>query len=146
MTQIRIPPGVGPIINVDDDEEFHFLLNIVYNKTSVPNKLLNFASAEKCLTYMEAVRSGAEPMPVLILVDVNMPRIDGFDLVIELREMPEFADIPFIAMFTNSNSPDDMARAEMVGADQYYVKPARIMDLRFTPEGSETEPEMASPH
>lgn len=59
--------------------------------------------------------------PQVIFVDLHMPRIDGFDLLRALRELPETKDIPIVVV-SSSNSPEDIRRSYELGANSYLVK------------------------
>jgi two-component system, chemotaxis family, chemotaxis protein CheY len=65
--------------------------------------------------------SPEEPVDVM-LVDWNMPVMDGLALVRQVRANRAFADV-FVMMVTSESDPKKMARALMVGADDYLVKP-----------------------
>ncbi len=69
----------------------------------------------------EALSVAAREMPDLILSDVMMPKISGFDMLDILRQTPETAKIKVI-MMTALSSDDQRARGEQLGADRYLVK------------------------
>lgn len=69
----------------------------------------------------EALSVAAREMPGLILSDVMMPKISGFDMLDILRQTPETAKIKVI-MMTALSSDDQRARGEQLGADRYLVK------------------------
>lgn len=64
------------------------------------------------------------PDPDLVLLDLNMPRKGGFDVLAELREEPErrLAGLP-VVIVTHSNTPEDRLKARELGADDLLVKP-----------------------
>ncbi len=64
----------------------------------------------------------------LFLLDVNMPRMDGFELLARLRAQPAYAKVP-IAMLTSVGDEDSLARAMALGADDYLVKPVSSLEL-----------------
>ncbi len=64
----------------------------------------------------------------LAILDVNMPGIDGFDLLERLREIPRYAQLP-IAMLTSLGSEKDVVRGLELGADDYIVKPFSPTEL-----------------
>lgn len=74
------------------------------------------------LKHMEAVRSGAEPVPALVLMDINMPELNGFETIRELRSVSDFSKIPVIVMLTNSDSDQDLERSLEVGANGFQTK------------------------
>lgn len=69
----------------------------------------------------EALSSAVEFKPDLIVLDVMMPRINGFDVLDIIRNTPETANI-HVVMLTALSQPKDKERAEQLGADDYLVK------------------------
>lgn len=70
----------------------------------------------------QGLEIAAHQKPDLILLDVNMPVMDGFEMLEALRKNPNAADCPVI-MTTVRNQKDDIARAEAAGVNDYIVKP-----------------------
>ena len=69
-----------------------------------------------------ALDSIEEERPDLVLLDIMLPEIDGFEVCQRIKDNPETKDIPVI-MLTAKKSREDMARGEKVGADWYITKP-----------------------
>ena len=69
----------------------------------------------------EALAVAVQEKPDLILSDVMMPKISGFDMLDILRSTPELKDVKVI-MMTALSSPEQRARGESLGADRYLVK------------------------
>jgi chemotaxis family two-component system response regulator Rcp1 len=65
------------------------------------------------------------PTPNLILLDVHMPRMNGFELLARLKSHPELRVIPVI-MLSSSSSPDDIRKAYQAQANCYVLKPNKI--------------------
>jgi two-component system, chemotaxis family, chemotaxis protein CheY len=65
----------------------------------------------------------------LLLVDVNLPDMDGFTLIQELRKIPNTASVPIIS-FTARNDSDDETRARESGAIGFLYKPFSMQELR----------------
>lgn len=70
----------------------------------------------------EALDAIAEEKPDLVLLDIMLPEIDGFEVCQRIKDDPETREIPVI-MLTAKKSREDMARGEKVGADWYITKP-----------------------
>jgi two-component system response regulator VicR len=70
----------------------------------------------------EAIELAHEQVPDLILLDVMLPTIDGFEVCKKLKENATFKDTP-ILMFTAKGLSSDIERGEAVGADEYIIKP-----------------------
>ena len=70
----------------------------------------------------EALDAIAEEKPDLVLLDIMLPEIDGFEVCQRIKDDPATRDVPVI-MLTAKKSREDMARGEKVGADWYITKP-----------------------
>ena len=70
-----------------------------------------------------------QPLPNVIISDLSMPVMDGFDLLRHVRGTPEWAEIPFVIMSAHS-SPDDRRNALAQGADEFLVKPFSLEDFQ----------------
>lgn len=79
-------------------------------------------------TALAQMRS-AELTPDVILLDLNMPGLSGFDVLREVKADPQLMMIP-VAMLTSSDLPTDIARAYERGANGYVSKPSYLHDLR----------------
>ncbi len=77
----------------------------------------------------EAIEVAREQSFALALVDINLPDMDGFTLVGELKKLPHLEGVPMV-LFTARNHPGDEAAAEMVGADGFFYKPFSTQELR----------------
>ncbi|MEO8131311.1 MAG: response regulator, partial [Bryobacteraceae bacterium] len=69
--------------------------------------------------------SSLVPMPDLILMDLNMPKVSGLELLRKLRSSTRFKQVP-IAICTSSNSPEDREEAMSLGIDGYIAKPIEL--------------------
>lgn len=80
---------------------------------------------------LTALKTLAESSFDLVLLDIMMPGIDGFEVCRRIRENPQTRDLP-VVMLTAKKSAADQARGVEVGADAYITKPfksVKIMDL-----------------
>jgi two-component system, OmpR family, phosphate regulon response regulator PhoB len=76
----------------------------------------------------EALRVAREQHPQLVLLDVNMPRLDGFEVCRSLKSDPSTSDIK-VVMVTARGADADRARARQAGADDYFIKPFSPVQL-----------------
>lgn len=76
----------------------------------------------------DALEAAAARRPDLIITDIVMPRLDGWNLVRSLRARPEFALTPVIFL-TSQSSADDRLRGFRLGADDYLLKPLDFSDI-----------------
>jgi len=76
---------------------------------------------QEALNFIDAWEAGA-PVPVVILLDINLPKVDGLEVLRRLRAHPRFGTIP-VVMLTTSAEHEDVQTAYALGANSYIVKP-----------------------
>jgi CheY-like chemotaxis protein len=119
---------INPIIMVDDNEGDLYIAERYYEKSKLSNPFMLMRDGPSLLDYLISVEAGREPMPVLVLLDINMPGMDGFEVLSRVRSRRAFSDMPIIMMLTNSDNPRDVERSEELGADGFQTKPMRMED------------------
>lgn len=77
----------------------------------------------------EALRLACQELPDLILMDLQLPKLNGYDATRQLKEMPATASIPIVALTAHA-MPEERDRAQQVGFDGYITKP---IDTRAFP-------------
>ena len=83
------------------------------------------------ISAIESITSSGEawtPAPDLIVLDIDMPRMTGLEVLEILRSSPRFSKVP-VAVFTSSRSPGDMSRARDLRADRFIVKPTTLVEF-----------------
>ena len=118
--------GDGPIIVVDDDRAQLMLVSTCYKKCNRKNELICLQSGEEFLQLIENTKEDSSSMPELVLLDINMPKLSGFDVLKRIRNLDDFKEVPVIVMFTTSDSEQDKERAKELHANAYLSKPAGI--------------------
>jgi CheY-like chemotaxis protein len=114
------------VLVVDDMEDDLKLASMAFRKTA-PEVITRFVQGgEDALAYMTGkgkyLDRNTHPLPKLILLDLKMPRVDGFDVLQQVRQM-ELRDQPYITILTSSNLSQDVERAKLLGADLFETKP-----------------------
>jgi twitching motility two-component system response regulator PilG len=102
------------ILIVEDEESLLKLESILL--TSKGYDVRGVSNGQLALDAMQ------EDCPDLVLLDIMLPEIDGFEVCQRIKDNPATKDIPVI-MLTAKKSREDMARGEQVGADWYITKP-----------------------
>jgi len=84
--------------------------------------------AENGNELLEILQSEKHADPGLIILDVNMPKMNGLETLAKLRCLPQIMRVPTV-MLSTSNNPQTRQEAKNLGALHYFFKPARIQDL-----------------
>lgn len=111
-----------PIIMVDDNETDLDIGRRFYQYSKLENPFLTFSSGTELLEHLAKVEQGEEPFPAVVLLDVNMPQLSGFETLARIREKDVFGKVPVVVMLTNSDNPQDIQRSLDLGADGYQAK------------------------
>lgn len=120
------------ILIADDDADEHGLMQ---RAISDLNKKVEVYSVFNGLQLIEFLFNKGlyanikNPIPDIIITDINMPMLDGFDVMKSIKGTPALKDIMVYAL-TNSSSDDDQLKAKLSGANGFYTKPDRFDDLR----------------
>jgi len=120
------------ILLVEDDPNDVLLIRRAFDKAGVVNPLSVVSSGEEAVSYLRGEGKYADrkeyPLPVIILLDLKMPRMNGFEFLEWLRAEPEFKKL-IVVVLTSSRETPDINRAYEVGANSYLVKPVQMDDL-----------------
>ncbi len=115
------------IVMADDDADDRFLVQAALQDNHIKNPLLFFEDGETLLNYLNNISE--EEFPAILLIDLNMPKRDGREVLKHLRSNKRWAHIP-ILIFSTSNAPDDIFSAYQLGADCYIIKPSSFEGLK----------------
>lgn len=113
---------------VDDNPDDRMVAERCYRRSRHKLPFLQLTSGDALLEYLEGVASGERPMPALVLLDINMPGLNGFEALEQVRQQEIFREVPVVMMLTNSDNPDDIRRSRELGASDFFVKPMRLAD------------------
>ncbi|MGE0441358.1 MAG: chemotaxis protein CheB [Gemmatimonadales bacterium] len=121
-----------PVLVVDDDELDAKSVARALATLGLSARARFVTDGEQALDYLRNRGQFAEaeryPRPALVLLDLNMPRMNGYELLSAIRAEPEFADVPVVVMSTSSRGLDQ-DRCRELGAADYLVKPDNFEDL-----------------
>jgi two-component system response regulator len=117
------------VLLVEDDPADVFMVKEALTGWSVPTSLHVAQDGVEATAFLR--REGEHcnaPRPALVLLDLNMPRKDGFEVLIEVKGDRDLAEIP-IVVFTTSDTPEDVTRSYAERANAYVVKPINYDDF-----------------
>lgn len=86
------------------------------------------AEALNCLYHRDAFANRNNGPPALVLLDLKMPRLDGFDVLERVKSDSELRTIP-VAVFTSSREQSDILRSYQLGTNAYVVKPVGFREF-----------------
>jgi CheY-like chemotaxis protein len=114
------------ILHVEDSEEDAILFTRACEAAELPADFRRVADGFKAVAYLKGVEEFTDrskyPLPDLIVLDLKLPGMGGFDFLKWLRNEPGLASLP-ILVFTVSESAKDKTRAIEEGATGYFTKP-----------------------
>jgi CheY-like chemotaxis protein len=117
------------ILLVEDSVADAKLVELALEEAGSTSLLDRVEDGAEALDRFDAVAAGAVPRPDLVVLDINLPRVGGIDLLRRIKADPELRMIP-VVVFSTSRSDVDVAAAYACGASSYVVKPTDL--ARFT--------------
>lgn len=120
------------ILIADDDPDDRMLALEALNENHLTNNIYFVEDGEELLDYLhhrgQYTDVVSAPRPGMILLDLNMPRMDGRESIREIKSTAELRDIP-VVILTTSKSEEDIARTYNLGANSYITKPVTFEGL-----------------
>ncbi|MCB2377613.1 response regulator [Hymenobacter sp. BT635] len=119
-------PALASILLVDDDPITNFLNQRLLDELALTDKLLVALNGKEALALIEQNCPSPEGCPALILLDVNMPVMNGFDFLAAYDELPVVRKQPqrsVIIVLTTSLHPRDVQRVESLNIAGFLNKP-----------------------
>ena len=115
----------------DDDNDVYFLQR-AFEQALIPHPLRRVADGEEAIDYLRGEGKYADrdafPLPTMLMLDLKMPRRNGFEVIEWVRSQPRLRRLPIIVL-SSSRAEPDIARAYDLGANTYLVKPVKFDHL-----------------
>ena len=117
---------------MEDEESDVFLLRRVFQKAEMPCPLQVVQDGQMAIDYLSGVGPYADreryPLPCLILLDLNLPKRGGLEVLQWIREHPKLKKL-VVVVFSSSALPVDVNRAYELGANSYISKPGEMQKI-----------------
>ena len=117
------------ILLVDDRENDREIMRVAFKKANFSNPLQEVHNGEEAIAYLKGEDVYTDrnkfPLPAVMLLDLNMPMKNGFDLLSWVRTQPALKRLS-IVILTASTRMEDVERAFDLGANSFLVKPSNI--------------------
>ena len=124
------PRLVTEILIADDSDDDVFLIRRALEAAHIANPLRVVHDGEQVIAYLRGEppyeNRGDFPVPGLLLLDLRMPRMDGFEVLAWVRQQPEWKNLP-VAVLTSATDIWDVNRAFSLGANSFMIKPMDFM-------------------
>ena len=118
-----------PILLVEDSEDNIFLVRHAMRKAGVTTPLEVVTSGEQAVEYLSGTNGYCDwkqfPLPAIVLLDLKMPGMSGFDVLKWIRQQPGLKALR-VAMLTSSDMPGEIKLAHDLGANIFLTKPVEL--------------------
>ena len=121
------------VLHVEDEPTDRMIVSSAF-KRAAPNVLLKAVTdGEQAIAYLSGQGAFANrelnPLPLLVLLDIKLPRKSGLEVLEWMRKQPELKSMP-VLMLTSSSESNDLDRAYALGANSYLVKTVDLSAMR----------------
>ncbi|QJW98262.1 response regulator [Frigoriglobus tundricola] len=120
-----------PILLVEDNPKDLELTLLALAKSNLANEVVTVRDGEECLDYlfMRGPHAGrAKGHPAVVLLDLKLPKVDGLQVLEELKKDATLQGVP-VVMLTTSREEQDLLRSYKLGVNAYVVKPVAFKDF-----------------
>jgi len=118
-----------PILLVEDNPDDQLLTRIAFQKAHLGNELVVVNDGVAALDYLWGrgvyAQRNVSDLPALVLLDLNMPKLSGFEVLEQIRKHPATAALPVVVL-TSSVQDEDVLRSYRHGANSYVRKPVEL--------------------
>lgn len=114
-------PNTPSLLLVEDNPMDVDLALRAFKRRRLTNRIDVARDGEEALAWLPRWEAG-EPVPAVILLDLKLPRVDGLEVLRQIKEHPDFRRIPIVVLTTSAESAD-VRSAYALGVNSYIVKP-----------------------
>ena len=126
------------ILVVDDNPDDAHFTKLALQRVGVISQVQTVSDGAEALSYLSGQGNYADPescpLPVLVLLDLDLPGLSGLELLAWLRRQPVLKRLPVIVL-TSSREPADVNRAYELGCNSYLIKPTSFNTLLVMMQG-----------
>jgi CheY-like chemotaxis protein len=114
------------ILLAEDEQTDAYFIQWACKKAGLPHRIVHVLDGQDAVDYLSGegayVDRVQHPFPDLLLLDLKMPRLTGFDVLAWLKQQPDTPDFPVVVL-SSSDYPADIEQARKLGATEYKIKP-----------------------
>jgi CheY-like chemotaxis protein len=126
MTKPKLPKHY--VLYADDDPDDLQLVQEAFEQYANDVTVVTAANGSEALSYLEKI-TDQDPLPCLVILDVNMPVLDGKQALVRMRSHPRLKQVP-VVLFTTSSMPADQHYAQQYKAG-FITKPLNIKQMEM---------------
>ena len=116
------------ILLVEDDPDHEALAIRALRKANVANEIQVAHDGAEALDYLNQVSAGAKLLPQLVLLDLKLPKVDGLEVLRNIRATDKTALLPVVVL-TSSDEERDIVSSYRLGVNSYIRKPVNFTDF-----------------
>jgi len=128
----RIESRKRPILIVEDDPVDQEMIELAFKRAAVENPVITLSSGQEALEFLDAQGKfqwrRVSDLPAVIILDLNMPQMDGFEFLRRVKAEKRFAAIPVVVL-TTSQFERDLTQSYALGASSCLTKPSDFEQL-----------------
>jgi CheY-like chemotaxis protein len=126
------------ILLADDSEDDELLFRRAVRISGLANPVIIVRDGEAAIAYLKGEGAYADrekhPLPTVLMLDLKMPRKNGFEVLQWVKQQPELKDL-LVVVLTSSERQEELDRSYELGANSVLVKPCAVEDLQELAEG-----------
>ncbi len=112
---------IRPILLIEDNPMDVDLTRRAFSRRKLVNPLEVLRDGDEALNYI-GIWAADAPLPVVILLDLKLPKVDGLEVLRQMKGHPKFCTVPVVILTTSSEN-SDIQNAYQLGANSYIIKP-----------------------
>ena len=118
----------GTVLLVEDNPDDVLFTLRAFEKNHIFNEFIVAADGEQALEYLLPADEGRALKPALVLLDVNLPKVDGLEVLRRIRSHPRTVALPVVVL-TTSNEERDIVASYRLGANSFVRKPVTFAEF-----------------
>jgi two-component system response regulator len=118
----------GTVLLVEDSPDDVLFTLRAFERNKISNEVVVAADGEQALEYLLPADEAKALTPALVLLDVNLPKIDGLEVLRRIRSHPRTAGLPVVVL-TTSNEERDIVESYRLGANSFVRKPVTFSEF-----------------
>jgi two-component system response regulator len=120
--------GLPRILLVEDDEDAVILIQRLLKRAGLLQPVDVAGDGEVALAYLQRCLATCTPLPSLVLLDLKLPRTNGFEVLARIKSTPALSSLRVVVM-SSSSRPQDVSDARKLGADSYMEKYPPVSEM-----------------